>query len=54
MPYKIEKSGSGYKVKHGDKAFSKKPQSKEMARKQLAAIEIHTHEFHHGGSSHKG
>lgn len=43
MPYKITKSGSGYKVKHGDKAFSKKPMSKKQAEKQRRAIEMNEH-----------
>ena len=41
MPYKIVKSGGGYKVrkKSGGKwAGSKKPMSKEKAKRQMAAI----------------
>lgn len=43
MPYAIRKSGSGYKVVNRDtgKTYSKSPQSHEMARKQLAALQIH-------------
>jgi hypothetical protein len=41
MPYKIAKVEGGYKVKHGDKAFSKHPQSKEMAEAQRRAIAVH-------------
>jgi hypothetical protein len=40
MPYHVSKSGSGYKVtsaKH-PAGFSKKPMSKEKAKKQQAAI----------------
>ncbi|NBO98712.1 MAG: hypothetical protein EBU90_01100 [Proteobacteria bacterium] len=46
MPYKIKKSGSGYKVckKKGGKCFSKKPLSKQKAKAQLSAIGLHTHE----------
>jgi hypothetical protein len=50
MPYRIEKVSGGYKVAHGDKTFSKHPQSKEMAERQRRAIAMH--EFGHG--SHKG
>lgn len=56
MPYKIVKSGGGYKVSSDHGAhFSKKPQTKSMAKKQLAAIAVHTHgaEFHHGATSHR-
>lgn len=46
MPYKISKSGGGYKVTtpnhpHG---FSKKPQSHEQASAQLRAIMANTKE----------
>lgn len=46
MPYKIKKSGKGYKVckKKGGKCFSKKPLSKKRAQAQRAAIAINTHE----------
>jgi hypothetical protein len=46
MPYKIKKSGKGYKVckKVGGKCFSKKPISKNKAKAQLKAIGFHTHE----------
>jgi hypothetical protein len=46
MPYKIKKTGSGYKVckKVGGKCFSKKPISKNKAKAQLRAIGLHTHE----------
>lgn len=54
MPYSIVKSGGGYKVS-SDKGthFSKKPQTKSRAKKQLAAIAIHTHgeHFQHGAQS---
>lgn len=48
MPYKLSKVKGGYKVKHGEHAFSKHPLSHEQARKQQQAIAIHTHEFGHG------
>lgn len=44
MPYKIRKVNSGFKVttpKH-PQGFSKKPLTKKKAKKQLAAIKIHT------------
>lgn len=44
MPYKIRKVKSGFKVttpKH-PQGFSKKPLTKKKAKKQLAAIKIHT------------
>ena len=46
MPYKIKKSGSGYKVckKVGGKCFSKKKLSKNKAKAQLRAILANTHE----------
>jgi len=46
MPYKLKKVDGGTKVvSPGHPAgFSKKPQSHEMARKQLVAIMIHTGE----------
>jgi hypothetical protein len=46
MPYKIKKSGSGYKVckKKGGKCFSKKKLSKSRAKAQLRAILVNTHE----------
>lgn len=45
MPYKIVKSGNGFKVakKHGGKTFSKKPLTKKRAIAQLRAIETNTH-----------
>lgn len=46
MPYKLSRRGSGYKVttpSHPN-GFSKKPLSKKKARKQLAAIKMHSHE----------
>jgi hypothetical protein len=46
MPYKIKKTGSGYKVckKTGSKCFSKKPLSKKRAKAQMAAIQINARE----------
>lgn len=46
MPYKLSKSGGGYKVsnKSSGKTYSKKPMSKDKAKKQLAALHIHTNE----------
>ena len=46
MPYKIKKSGSGYKVckKKGGKCFSKKKLSKSRAKAQMRAILANTHE----------
>ena len=46
MPYKIKKSGSGEKVTSPNhpSGFSKKPQSKTTAKKQLAAIEANSKE----------
>tara|TARA_Y100000361_G_scaffold49298_1_gene42812 strand:- start:1397 stop:1537 length:141 start_codon:yes stop_codon:yes gene_type:complete len=40
MPYKVAKVKNGYKVKNttSGKTYSKKPQTKKMATKQLAAI----------------
>lgn len=46
MPYRIAKVDGGYKVKHGDKAFSKHPQTRHMAEAQRRAIAVH--EFGHG------
>ncbi len=51
MPYKIKDEGGGFKVTspnhpHG---FSKKPQSKEMAIKQMVAIKMHSKEGDGGG-----
>lgn len=52
MPYEIRKTKGGYVAAHkGGKAYSKHPQSKETARKQIQAIAIHTHEFNQGASS---
>lgn len=44
MPYTVSKSGGGYKVrnKESGKTYSKHPQSREMAVKQLRAIEMHS------------
>lgn len=44
MPYKIRKSGSGYKVTSPGRSYSKSPMSKEKAKKQLAALHMHTNE----------
>lgn len=48
MPYKIKRSGSGFKVCKktggGGKCFSKKPLSKKKANKQMAAIQINSKE----------
>jgi hypothetical protein len=46
MPYSIRKSGQGYKVtnKKTGKTYSKKPMSKEKAKKQIAALHINTNE----------
>lgn len=51
MPYRIAKVGGGYKVKHGEKSFSKSPQTREMAERQRRAIAVH--EFGHGAAAHK-
>jgi hypothetical protein len=48
MPYKIAKVAGGFKVKHGDKAFSKHPQTKEGAEAQRRAIAAS--EFGHGSN----
>jgi hypothetical protein len=47
MPYKIKKTGSGYKVckKVGSKCFSKKPLSKNKAMAQMKAIGMHGESF---------
>lgn len=46
MPYSIKKSGSGFKVfkKGTGKSFSKKPMTKEKAKKQVAALHINVKE----------
>jgi hypothetical protein len=46
MPYKVAKSGSGYKVKNKDtgKTYSKKPLSKKRAEAQMRAIYANTNE----------
>jgi hypothetical protein len=46
MPWSIRKSGSGYKVVNKDtgKTYSKKPMTKEKAKKQLAALHINYNE----------
>jgi hypothetical protein len=58
MPYEVRKVKGGYKAAHkGGKTYSKHPQSKETARKQIQAIAIHTHESRNGafheGASHR-
>ena len=40
MPYKIAKVPGGYKVKEGNRAFSKKPLTKKGAEKQRIAIAL--------------
>lgn len=44
MPYKVGKSGSGYKVKNREtgKTYSKHAQTHAMAVRQLRAIEMHS------------
>lgn len=42
MPYKIKKSGNGYKVSSPNRTFSKKPMSKAKATAQLRAIYANT------------
>lgn len=44
MPYSVSKSGSGYKVRNREtgKTYSKHPQSRTMAVRQLRAIEMHS------------
>jgi hypothetical protein len=46
MPYKVTKSGSGYKVKNKEsgKTYSKKPLSKKKAEDQAKAIYANTNE----------
>ncbi len=46
MPYKVRKSGKGYKVanKETGKTYSKKPLSKEKADAQMRAIYANTNE----------
>jgi hypothetical protein len=46
MPYSIRKSNAGFKVfnKKTGHAFSKKPMSKEKAKKQVAALHINVKE----------
>lgn len=51
MPYEIRKVKGGYKAAHkGGEAYSKHPQTKETARKQIVAIGISTGEFNHGAT----
>jgi len=40
MPYKVVPEGTGFVVKHGKHAFSKKPITKMMANKQRIAIAL--------------
>jgi len=44
VPYKIKKFGKGEKVvsPNHPQGFSKKPQTPEQAKKQMAAIQINT------------
>lgn len=52
MPYEVRKVKGGYVAAHkGGKTYSKHPQSKATARKQIQAIAIHSHEFGHGAQS---
>lgn len=52
MPYKLVKSGSGFKVSGPSGAhYSKKPQSKERALSQMRALYVH--EFGSGSKSGK-
>jgi len=46
MPYSIRKSGSGFKVvnKKTNRTFSKKPMSKEKAKRQVTALHINVKE----------
>lgn len=46
MPYSIRKSSSGVKVinKKTGRTFSRKPMSKEKAKKQVAALHINVKE----------
>jgi hypothetical protein len=44
VPYKLKKSGSGYKVTSPGRSYSKHPMSKAKAKRQLAALHIHTKE----------
>jgi len=48
MPYKIKKTGKGYKVckkTNTSKCFSKKPLSKSKAQAQMKAIGMHGESF---------
>lgn len=51
MPYKIKKASGGFKVTtpNHPQGFSKKPQTKQMAKKQMAAIRANTKEPLAGG-----
>lgn len=51
MPYKIKKVKGGEKVTSPNhpQGFSKKPQSHEMAVKQMIAIKMHDKEHARGG-----
>ncbi len=42
MPYRIKKSGSGYKVASPNRTFSKKPLTMRRAKAQLRAIYAQT------------
>lgn len=44
MPYGLKKVSGGYKVgnKHSGKTYSKAPQTKAMAKRQLAALYANT------------
>jgi hypothetical protein len=53
MPYKIVKSGSGYKVKNKEtgKTYSKEPMSKAKAQAQMRAMYANMHEAEHAATA---